>query len=254
MGFSLAPTIVSTAIRNHPTAHPAVPPKPLPRLQRLSVSGLRYYNPGLGRFLSKDPIAEIGSTSWIQREEAIRKLHRDLLARGLNRHMVGALMEILVKRHGANSYAFCRNNSVNAYDLLGELSCLVKAAQVVAKEAQIGSAEVAIAFTELGIAGAIADILAENMVIDAHEALLFIAEQALAQCLAFQVIDPCRDCSNEQFIVDGLENTIAAHQAIVEAYEANLDTLYETMASLVQQLAELSVELDVLLGTPCTWP
>ena len=51
-----------------------------PRGDRSAISGLRYYSPSLGRFINKDPIEEKG---------------------------------------GLNLYAFCRNNGVNGWDVLG---------------------------------------------------------------------------------------------------------------------------------------
>jgi len=217
-------------------------------------SGYRYYSPELGRWPSRDPVVEVGSISWIQRREAIRKIRNELGRRGADARIVNALMEALQKRHGPNTYAFCLNNSINIYDLLGELSCISKGLQLAAIEGQITSVEVAIGFTTIAVPMAVLELTTALGVEAAAETALLLAEQALSICLAFQATDPCRDCSIEELAVATCENSVEMAEAQVQQYQDDLDTLYETLALLTQQLADLSVEFDTLWNTPCTWP
>jgi hypothetical protein len=103
MGFFLT---TNAAVRNRPTAHPAVAPKPLPRFRRLSVSGLRYYSPEMGRWINRDPIG-------------------DKLARKMSclPSPVSVISTCSAKAKDDSEplflYWFIRNNPPNQFDILG---------------------------------------------------------------------------------------------------------------------------------------
>ena len=216
--------------------------------------GHRYYQPEIGRWCSRDPILEVGSVTWLQKQNVIRKMREVLRSRGVDSRFENLLMDALIKNQGMNVYLMCANDSIDKSDLLGELSCIMKGLQLASIEIQMISVQAAMTFTGLAIPGVLANILLQQSLKAIPEAAVFVAEQNLQMCLAAQLIDHCRDCSYEQLLVDGLQNTVAGFDAVIAQLQSDLNALYSTMLLLTQQLGTLAGQADALIATPCSWP
>ena len=100
MGFFL-----SENVEDAPRAEPSGARKPLRGPIRNRVSGLRYYNPETGRWVSRDPINEAG--------------HKLIRGEEPKYGVDGDIFEVFRFEEEKALYAFISNNPVNSFDLLG---------------------------------------------------------------------------------------------------------------------------------------
>jgi hypothetical protein len=92
-----------------PSACSHVSPKTHTPLSRLQERGLRYYNPELSIWTSRDPLEEHAFIDIL----ALAKTRR--LFTGASPTLLFGAVRVIV----GSSYAFCANNSVDRFDILG---------------------------------------------------------------------------------------------------------------------------------------